>query len=74
MKERSVAVWNEKEACWIVTVEAHWPSGGKDVSVFEVVACDEFIIPMAEIEAAGYDSVAILDPDGVSNWSIKRLA
>lgn len=77
MKVNAEAVWNEEKGKWEVTVHLvneNFVSlkDGEPCSLaisekVEVVCCDEFVIPMAILEAEGLDTISIAETLGLHN-------
>ena len=63
MEMNSMAMWSDKREAWLVFV-----TDGERINFYEVAACDEWVIPLAEMLFNGLDVKALLRIINADEW------
>jgi len=63
MNMNAISVWSDERGAWLVSV-----TDGERVNFYEVAACDEWVIPLAEMLFNGLDVKTILHVLDADDW------
>lgn len=63
MKMKAVAMWSDERKAWLVFV-----TDSERVNFYEVAACDEWVIPLAEMLFNGLDVETLLRIMDAEGW------
>ena len=63
MNMNAIGVWSDERGAWLVFV-----TDGERINFYEVVACDEWVIPLAEMLFNGLDVETMLRVMDAYDW------